>query len=103
MTILRMLNKYAMRKATMFIVGMLMIAMLVGFGASAAAPAEIEGGVGNGSRTAPPVDGVVSPPEEIPEDTPLRYADSWGLYWAECSCPGCPLPEPVQEDPAVIR
>ena len=33
-----------MRNATMFIVGMMMIAMLVGFGASAGAPADIEDG-----------------------------------------------------------
>lgn len=89
-----------MSKKTMFIVGMMMIATLVGFGASAAAPAEIEDGLAEGSRAIPLVNGIDDNPPNTPIDNPLKYADSWGLYWVECSCPGYVLPEPTEGDPS---
>ena len=92
-----------MRKATMFIVGMLMIAMLVGFGASAGAPAELEDGMEIGTRAIPE-----DPPVQIEPEEPLgpklpNVLNSWGLEQVECHCPPCILPDVCDGGPTDLR
>lgn len=75
----------------MFIVGMLMIAMLVGFGATAAAPAEFEDGLAIGTRAMEP-----EPETDCDDDTPgchpmfdppiTSYPGFGGLI-SDCPCP----------------
>ena len=82
-----------MRNATMFIVGMLMIASLVGLGASAGAPAEFEEEMAIGTR-AMEQDPEDDEPECPPQPKLPNVVNSWGLRVIECNCPTCPLPPP---------
>ena len=70
-----------MSRKTVFMVGMLMIAMLVGFGASAGAPADFEYDLVTGSRAAPPIDPVETDDDQNPRtvlDPPIKVVESWG-------------------------
>ncbi len=85
-----------MKKATMFVVGILMIAMLVGFGATAAAPAdpydewEIEKkGVGVFLEDDHDDDGPVHCPWG---DEYLVLGSKGGAHWCCGCCPGCVEP-----------
>ena len=80
-----------MKNATMCMVGLLMIVMLVGFGASAAAPAEP---VDDWDRETRSVEETKK--DEIPNrctpilDPERQDVDSYGGLYYDCTGPGCP-------------
>jgi hypothetical protein len=77
-----------MKNATMFTVGLLMIAMLVGFGASAAAPADFEYDPHIEEEAKGQFMSKDGGPSYHPMfDPPLNYADSFGGWIADCTCP----------------
>ena len=106
-----------MKKATMLTVGLLMIAMVVGFGASAEAP--LDRGY---DPTFPPRDegpsqddggghflgegeGEEKGDEENGHRTlfnpPLKYVESWGGI--VCPCPAAPIPQLAGNGPTNLR